>query len=496
MRAWIICAAMWSFCSSAAREKPIADNRLGASGRRQTRIGRLEWNRLYRWVIVALGALMTCVAVGAMFSLAVFLDPLTHDTQWSRAGISSAMTINFIVMGLGAFMWGAISDRHGPRIVVLIGAVLLGLALVLASRAQSLIMFQLTYGIIVGLAASAFFAPMIATVTGWFETNRSLAVSLVSAGMGVAPLTISPFARWLITAYDWRTAMFIIGVGAWVLLVPAALFVRGAPRGAANANAPHAPSGPPKGAVARALRTPQFLVLGLTFFACCAAHSGPIFHMVSYAIICGITPMAAVSIYSVEGLAGLGGRVLLGVLADRIGVKPVLIAGLLVQAIAIGILSRRQRARPVLYAGGDVRRRLWRGHAALCNAGARIFRSGYHGLGVRRGDDAIEPRHGHRALGRRLDLRHLWRLCLDVHRLARRGTWCCGHSDRFSTLAEPAIAGGMNSLLRRFINALQEKLRGPNRQRSPPKFSAASPCNLRPKRAFGKYQTGEDGAGA
>jgi MFS family permease len=290
----------------------------------------------YRWVIVALGALMTCVAVGAMFSLAVFLDPLTHDTQWSRAGISSAMTINFIVMGLGAFMWGSISDRHGPRIVVLIGAVLLGLALVLASRAQSLIVFQLTYGIIVGLAASAFFAPMIATVTGWFETNRSLAVSLVSAGMGVAPLTISPFARWLITAYDWRTAMFIIGVGAWVLLVPAALFVRGAPRGGASANAPQAPSGPPKGAVARALRTPQFLVLGLTFFACCAAHSGPIFHMVSYAIICGITPMAAVSIYSVEGLAGLGGRVLLGVLADRIGVKPVLIAGLLVQAIAIG----------------------------------------------------------------------------------------------------------------------------------------------------------------
>ena len=93
----------------------------------------------YRWVIVGLGALMTCVAVGAMFSLAVFLDPLTHDTQWSRAGISSAMTINFIVMGLGAFMWGAISDRHGPRIVVLIGAVLLDLALVLASRAQSLI---------------------------------------------------------------------------------------------------------------------------------------------------------------------------------------------------------------------------------------------------------------------------------------------------------------------------------------------------------------------
>jgi MFS family permease len=197
-------------------------------------------------------------------------------------------------------------------------------------------MFELSYGIIVGIAASAFFAPMIAAVTGWFETNRSLAVSLVSAGMGVAPLTISPFARWLITAYDWRTAMFIIGVGAWVLLVPASFFVRKPPRGILPGGAAPARSGRHTGAVARALRTPQFLVLGLTFFACCAAHSGPIFHMVSYAIICGITPMAAVSIYSVEGLAGLGGRILFGLLADRIGVKPVLVAGLLVQAIVIG----------------------------------------------------------------------------------------------------------------------------------------------------------------
>ena len=77
--------------------------------------------------------------------------------------------------------------------------------------------------------------------------------------------------------------------------------------------------------VAQALRSPQFIVLGLTFFACCAAHSGPIFHMVSYAMLCGIGPMAAVSIYSVEGLAGLGGRLLFGVLADRLGVKQVLI---------------------------------------------------------------------------------------------------------------------------------------------------------------------------
>ena len=292
----------------------------------------------YRWTIVAVGALMTCVALGAMFSLAVFLDPLTKDTGWSHAGVSAAMTLNFLVMGAGAFAWGAISDRFGTRIVVIIGAVLLGLALVLASRTTTLLQFQLTYGVLVGLAASTFFAPMIALTTAWFDTQRSLAVSLVSAGMGVAPMTISPFARWLITEYDWRTAMLDIGILAWVLLIPAAFLVRQRPPATPTAEgAAVVGTGGGINSVGEALRSPQFIVLGLTFLMCCAAHSGPIFHMVSYAMACGIAPMAAVTIYSVEGLAGLGGRLLLGVLGDRYGAKRIVIVGLVTQAVAIGI---------------------------------------------------------------------------------------------------------------------------------------------------------------
>jgi MFS family permease len=293
----------------------------------------------YRWVIIACGALMSCVGIGAMFSLAIFLQPMSDATGWTRAGISSAMTLNFLVMGAAGFGWGAVSDRFGPRIVVLVGSVLLGLALVLASRATTLPAFQLIYGILVGLAAGSFFAPMIAATTGWFTTNRSLAVSLVSAGMGVAPMTISPFAAWLLQEYDWRTAMAIVGVGAWILLIPAALLVRTPPVSAEADPAPgqSTPSDSTGLSAARALRTPQFAVLATTFFLCCAAHSGPIFHMVSYAIACGIPAMAAVTIYSVEGLAGLGGRLLLGVLADRLGVKLVLVAGLAVQAVVLSL---------------------------------------------------------------------------------------------------------------------------------------------------------------
>jgi MFS family permease len=288
----------------------------------------------YGWVVVAAGALMGCVAVGTLFSLAVFLQPMADATGWSRTGISSAMTLDFLTMGVAGFAWGALTDRFGPRIVVTSGGVLLGLGLALASRATSLLEFQLLYGVLVGVAAGAIFAPTIATVTGWFDRHRSLAVSLVSAGMGVAPMTISPFAGWLISAYDWRSAMLWIAVLAWVLILPPALLVRRPPE-TSHADAA-SDTADPGMTVGQALRSPQFIVLSLTFFACCAAHSGPIFHTVSYAMACGLALLAAVSIYSLEGLAGLAGRVVFGVAGDKFGARPVLVIGLMIQALAAG----------------------------------------------------------------------------------------------------------------------------------------------------------------
>ena len=95
--------------------------------------------------------------------------------------------------------WGTLSDRFGPRLVVLTGSVILAASLALASQATSLIEFQLVFGLVVGGATAAIFAPMMACVTGWFDTHRSLAVSLVSAGMGMAPMTMSPLAAWLVS---------------------------------------------------------------------------------------------------------------------------------------------------------------------------------------------------------------------------------------------------------------------------------------------------------
>jgi MFS family permease len=286
----------------------------------------------YGWVIVVVGGFMGCVAIGAVFTLPVFQQPMAADTGWSRTGISLAMTLNFLAMGIAAFFWGMALDRFGPRPVLLAGSSILGLGLVLASGARSVTEFQLLFGMLVGVGGGAIFAPLMATVTSWFERNRSLAVSLVSAGMGVAPMTVAPIAAWLVSRHDWRFSQLVIGLGVWALLLPASLLIRRAP--VATVAAGLARAGRPS--LRRVFSSPQFLVLAAAFFLCCGTHSGPLFHTVSYAMFCGLPVTAAVSIYSVEGLAGLVGRLAVGLLADHFGAKRIFVLGLVWQAFAAG----------------------------------------------------------------------------------------------------------------------------------------------------------------
>jgi MFS family permease len=296
----------------------------------------------YRWVIVATGAFMGCVAIGSIFSLPVFLQPMSAATGWSRTAISVAMTLDFVTMGIASFGWGMMLDRFGPRPVLLAGSFVLGLGLVLASRSSTVEEFQFLYGVLVGAGGGAIFAPLMATVTGWFDRHRSLAVSLVSAGMGVAPMTVAPIAARLVSTYDWRFAQLLIGVSVWALLLPAAFLVRRAPRLVGDNAGRRAAE--PQMTVRAALTSPQFTVLALTYFLCCATHSGPLFHTVSYAISCGLSVTAAVSIYSVEGLSGLAGRIVFGLLGDRFGAKRAFVFGLLLQAAAVGcyFFARKQ----------------------------------------------------------------------------------------------------------------------------------------------------------
>jgi MFS family permease len=293
----------------------------------------------YGWVIVAVGIVVGCIGMGGLMSFGVFLQPMAETLGWSRAGISAGSTFAFLSMGVGGFLWGRMFDRYGARMVVLMGGLLQGIGLIAASQAQSLPVFLAAYGIVVGLAVGAIYVPLTAATASWFTRHRSLAVSLVSAGLALGTTLVAPLARWLIVTHDWRFAMLTLGVIAWAVILPAAMLLRPAPAisdGAAAASSASIPARA-ESTVAQALRTPVFWSLALANFACCAAHSGPIFHMVSYAAECGVAPLTAATVLGAAGIAALSGRIVCGLLADRVGAKRTLVACLSLQALAIAL---------------------------------------------------------------------------------------------------------------------------------------------------------------
>src|SRR5438034_1398188 len=291
----------------------------------------------YGWVVLAAAATIVAIGQGALFSLGVFLKPLEDSMRWSRSAISLVALTNWIAMGLGSFFWGALSDRLGSRGITVAGGVLLGLGLVLSSQATALWQLNVTFGVAVGFAAGAFLAPLSATATKWFTANRGLAVGVVSAGGGAGMLLLSPLTRWLTSLYDWRVAMLVLGDLAWVVTIPVALLIRNAPGEMGTVAMGGAAARQRDFSTGQVLRAPQFWAIALTHFACCAAHSGPIFHMVTHAMDQGVAKMTAATVLSLSGLASVVGRIATGMIADRVGAKPTLITGLALQAVVVAL---------------------------------------------------------------------------------------------------------------------------------------------------------------
>jgi MFS family permease len=289
----------------------------------------------YGWVVVVAAATVVAFGQGSLFSLGIFLKPLEETMHWSRSAVSVTALINWMAMGIGSFCWGAVSDRLGSRFVTVGGGLLLGLSLVLSSQATALWHLHVTFGLGVGFAAGAFLTPLSATATKWFTTNRGLALGMISAGGGAGMLVLSPLTRWVTSAYDWRVAMIVLGDLAWLVVIPVALLVKNAPAEMGAVALGGAATRQREFTTSEVLRAPQFWAIALTHFACCAAHAGPIFHMVTHAIDQGVASMVAATVLGVSGLASIGGRISCGMIADRFGAKPTLLVGLGLQAVMV-----------------------------------------------------------------------------------------------------------------------------------------------------------------
>jgi MFS family permease len=293
----------------------------------------------YGWFIVAMALTIIAVGVGLMFSLGVFMEPLEQAFHWSRGEISQASLCAWVAFGLGSFLFGFLSDRYGTRVVVLIGGLMLGGGMLTLSRIDSLWHLYFFYGVLVGGGTGAFMVPLTSTVTCWFVHKRALMVALTNCGIGIGGTLFAPLTRYLVLAFGWRDAFFIYGLLVTAVILPLTWLIRHHPEemglqpygGILSAGSASSPAY----AFGEVLTMPALWIIATIHLLCCAAHSGPIFHMVSSAIDTGMDTLSAATLFAYASLASIAGRLGTGVLADCYGSKPILVTWLSMQATAI-----------------------------------------------------------------------------------------------------------------------------------------------------------------
>ena len=181
------------------------------------------------WLVVAATATATFAVFGVTYSFGAVFTAIREEfgVGKGQAALFFSFT-TFIYFVVGVFT-GRLADRYGPRPILLAGAVSLGLGLFLTSLVNNVLLGYLTYGVGVGIGVGCAYVPMIATVGGWFERDRTKAMGVAVAGIGMGTLVGAPLAKYLVTSYGWRTAFVVLGVGSAALLALASIGARRPP---------------------------------------------------------------------------------------------------------------------------------------------------------------------------------------------------------------------------------------------------------------------------
>jgi len=183
----------------------------------------------YGWWIVGAGFLIAMYVSGFInFSFTAVFEPIASDFGWSYAQVSFAASLRGLQTGFLAPIVGLFMDRWGPRRLVFAGATIIGVGLVLLSRVNSLAAFYGAFILIaMGISACIGVVP-IATVGNWFQRKVTLATGILVSGTAMGGLMV-PLATRVIDIFEWRTAMVILGFGAWGILLPLSLLFRHKP---------------------------------------------------------------------------------------------------------------------------------------------------------------------------------------------------------------------------------------------------------------------------
>lgn len=300
----------------------------------------------YGWVIAVLSAVVFAFYAMRMYTFGVFLVPLTDEFHWSRGALSWASSLAAIVSGPLSILIGRLSDRYGPRVFVTISGILTAGGFLLMSQVSTLWQVYLVWGLIMGTASACAYIPIMSTIPRWFTARRTTAIGIAITGFGMAALIWPPAAQSLITSVDWRKAFLVLAVISAVVVIPLAQFLRSHPRqmrllpyGEDSAPGQTISTTTRRGLSLReAARTPGFWLFGPTMLCFFSSLNVMFVHIVAHARDIGISPIIAASTLSIIGGASIVGRLSVGTLFDRIGIRKALVGSVSLGVIALLLL--------------------------------------------------------------------------------------------------------------------------------------------------------------
>jgi MFS family permease len=301
-------------------------------------------SRIFRgWLVVTGAFAVMMLGFGCAYTFSAFVEPLQRDFGASRGSVSLVFSLaGFLYFGLG-IVSGPLADRWGSRRLAVIGMILTGAGLMLASVARNLFEVYAAYGIGVGLGVGCSYVPAIGAVQRWFVKRRGFASGLAVSGIGVGTLVMPPLASLLIGQFGWRGAYLVLGIATAVVGAALSLLIENDPRDRGlgpdgDPPLPQAQTASAAGASVReAVTSRRFMVLYIACLICSFGVFVPFVHLVPYATDHGIAPSMAVLLLGAIGVGSTAGRFFLGGLADRMGRQRALMASFAGMAFALAI---------------------------------------------------------------------------------------------------------------------------------------------------------------
>ena len=277
----------------------------------------------YGWIIVGALLLIGVAGLGvARGSFGVVLGSLQDEFGWSRASTSGIFSAYMFLCPVFGILGGWVVDRYGPRKVFIAVGSFTGLGLLLTSQVTAPWHLFLTYSLLLAMGSGCIYVASMSTIYRWFPGRPGLALGIVSCGAGIGMIIMPPVLAYFISSYGWHTAYLIMGVVAFLTIIPCALLLKNPPSEVAALPGGGGSENRTRGlSLVQAAGTRNFwlLIFVLLSFSSCFFSVNT--HIVPHALDLGIGSMPAALLLSYIGGGSILGRIVLGRVSDSIGSK-------------------------------------------------------------------------------------------------------------------------------------------------------------------------------